>query len=83
MAVARLIELTGSFDHEPIGAKAAGLNWLAENDYRIPRTGVLVDAPADKQAVHSAIDGRLDPAVSYAVRSSAKVEDGDGVSYAG
>ncbi len=63
-------------DARVAGGKGASLQWLASAGYRIPSTWVV---PPDTPVARGDIElGR-----SYAVRSSANVEDGDAASFAG
>lgn len=59
-----------------LGGKGRGLAWLVDAGFRVPRTWVI--APGTSPDL-----SQLDPATAYAVRSSARVEDGAVASYAG
>ncbi len=73
-----------------VGAKAARLRWLADNDARIPVTFVLPasaglrdgSGPSDPELLES-LQAVVRPGTSYAVRSSATLEDGTQRSMAG
>lgn len=82
--------------HDGIGGKARHLRWLAEQGLAVPEAVVVPYALAEELATpHAAIRGeaalrlrsalvsRVDPALGWAVRSSAEVEDGADASYAG
>lgn len=69
--------LTGGADPGRIGGKAGHISWLIANDERVPTTWVV---PSD--ALIEAVDGVPDHG-TFAVRSSANVEDGVERSYAG
>lgn len=62
------------------GAKAQRLGWLARNGYRTPG-GVLV--PGSCEDIEALLSSWIDPDISYVVRSSADVEDGDTSTFAG
>lgn len=75
-----------------LGAKALGLQRLAQRGYRTPATFVCVAAAAIDHAcqphqvdatLRNELSLCLRPAAAYAVRSSADVEDGAVHSYAG
>jgi pyruvate,water dikinase len=66
-----------------LGGKVDGLRWLAENGYPIPPTRVLVNPSRHRRANVTALAGVLGDGPGYAVRSSANVEDGGSISYAG
>jgi pyruvate,water dikinase len=75
-----------------IGAKAEHIRWLADHQYRIPKTFILpFEAEAefrkDRQKFESQLIGELtailNPETHYAVRSSANVEDRAEHSFAG
>ncbi len=63
--------------------KSLGLRWLADHGYRIPATWILVEPPRDGAETAGLLRSIIRPERSYAIRSSANVEDGRGVSYAG
>jgi pyruvate,water dikinase len=70
-------------DPERSGGKAAGLKWLVDHGYAVPPTWVLTDPVTDAGRVQPALASVVDDDRSYAVRSSANVEDGGDTSYAG
>jgi phosphohistidine swiveling domain-containing protein len=65
-----------------VGRKAARLGWLIRHRFPVP-DGFVVPPTSDGERVRDAINERLDPAGTYAVRSSADVEDGAAASFAG
>ncbi len=65
------------------GGKAAGLRWLLNHGYAVPPTWVVHDVGSDPMALWAALNAVVKPDRTYAVRSSANVEDGGEVSYAG
>lgn len=83
MTRTEMIELSRALDTSVIGGKAKGLKWLEEKGHRTPRAWVLTGVNDDAEAVRATIEGRVDPGRSYAIRSSANVEDGTKTSYAG
>jgi pyruvate,water dikinase len=79
---AGVIELDGAGPEA--GGKAMNLRWLARHGYRVPATRVVpAAAGSDPEAVRAGLDGFVAPGRRYAVRSSARVEDGPGWSFAG
>lgn len=80
---ARLLALGDKSLPRSLGGKAAGLRWLAEHGYRVPPTWVIVAPTTEPAAVADALAAAIDPDRRWAVRSSANVEDGGDVSYAG
>ena len=78
-----LIELVvDSISSASLGGKAAQLGWLIAAGERVPPTWVIRPDVPDSE-ISAAIVAQLDPAATYAVRSSADVEDGIVASYAG
>lgn len=77
---------------EEVGGKARHLHWLGRHGYRIPASWVVTsrlgrayslgDEPA-LAGLRQELEQRLDPAVAYAVRSSASLEDDPRHSFAG
>jgi pyruvate,water dikinase len=65
------------------GGKAAGLRWLGRQGVRVPATWVLVGPIADRRQLSRILASLADSDRSFAVRSSANVEDGGDRSYAG
>ncbi|HRW92325.1 MAG TPA: glycerol-3-phosphate acyltransferase [Thermotogota bacterium] len=67
------------------GHKAANLGWLIRKGFRVPRGWVLPHGffQLPPQTQQKALHGILDPHQAYAVRSSASVEDGSSLSFAG
>jgi hypothetical protein len=65
-----------------VGGKAAHVGWLIANGERVPTTWV-VRSPVPAVDLGELVATTLDPDDVYAVRSSANVEDGSIVSYAG
>ena len=87
-----LIELRGSRHQSGLGNKGQGLFWLAKHHLKIPHTLVLTYEASEKISRHPdgldpeiarAIAQHIDPEKYYAVRSSASVEDGAHLSFAG
>ncbi|MCU0505552.1 MAG: hypothetical protein MUE82_07215, partial [Chloroflexi bacterium] len=79
-------------DRSRVGAKAASLAWLASRGVPVPAAVVVpVEVAAQVAAgdaratdlLAAALDSWLDPARTYAVRSSADGQDGDLRSFAG
>jgi pyruvate,water dikinase len=77
---------------DEVGRKGEHLRWLVRAGLPVPRTLVLPfdeatvllgDDPGRAAAVRADLAARVDPARPYAVRSSADVEDGAEVSFAG
>ncbi len=66
------------------GGKTAGLRWLVAHGFRVPPTWVLA-SPGSPFAgsIRDEVAAVIDPERAYAVRSSANVEDGGVVTYAG
>ncbi len=64
------------------GRKAEHLAWLAHQGFTVP-PGWVIPHGSDDADLRGALDRRLDPTASYAVRSSADVEDGSVRSFAG
>lgn len=79
----RLVEITTAPLDGRLRGKSLGLRWLADHGYRIPATWVLVEPPRDGAETAGLLRSIIRPERSYAIRSSANVEDGSGVSYAG
>ena len=79
----RLVEVTSAPLDGRLGGKSFGLRWLADHGYRIPATWILVDPPRDGAETAGLLRSIIRPERSYAIRSSANVEDGGRVSYAG
>ncbi|MCX6373566.1 MAG: PEP-utilizing enzyme [Actinobacteria bacterium] len=67
------------------GGKAIGLHWLQRHGYQIPDTWVILptDTEPRRDALAAALAGVVKPGHRYAVRSSADVEDGTEISFAG
>lgn len=80
---ARLLAFGDKSLPRSLGGKAAGLRWLAEHGYRVPPTWVIVAPTTEPAAVADALAAAIEPDRRWAVRSSANVEDGGDVSYAG
>lgn len=87
-----LVDLRSSKPPETVGNKALNLRRLHENKFRIPRSFVVpwtvyqqyqADAPNLVERMQLALESALDPEKTYAVRSSAAVEDGALHSFAG
>ncbi|MDJ0954645.1 MAG: PEP/pyruvate-binding domain-containing protein [Acidimicrobiia bacterium] len=74
--------LTGEVAGSVIGGKAHHVSWLIASGQRVPETWVIAAATPIGD-VADAVGRELDPDGSYAVRSSANVEDGHLTSYAG
>ncbi len=66
-----------------LGGKVGGLRWLADHGFPVPATWVLPAPEGDGDDVAAALAPVIDPSRRYAVRSSANVEDGGAISYAG
>ncbi len=79
----RLVEVTSAPLDGRLGGKSFGLRWLADHGYRIPATWILVDPPRDGAETAGLLRSIILPERSYAIRSSANVEDGGRASYAG
>lgn len=79
----RLLPLTDRALSPELGGKIAGLRWLADQGFVIPATWVMPAPPADRDAIAAALRPVVRPGGRYAVRSSANVEDGGAISYAG
>ena len=79
----RLVEVTSESLDGRLAGKSLGLRWLADHGFRIPATWILVDPPRDAAETTGLLRSIIQPERSYAVRSSANVEDGGRVSYAG
>lgn len=74
-----IVQLTSSALDGRVGGKALGLRWLADHGYSIPPTWIIL--PSDSETLVAPdvpMEGK-----TYAVRSSANVEDGAAISYAG
>jgi len=74
------------------GNKASSLNWLLKKGFPIPASWIVPAGALrqlaggelrEQEAFLSSLEGLLDPARRYAVRSSATLEDGPNASYAG
>ncbi len=74
--------LSGEVAGSVIGGKAQHVSWLIASGQRVPETWVI-DAATPIGDVADVVRRALDPEGSYAVRSSANVEDGQQTSYAG
>ena len=83
MADGRVMGLRDPDLPDGLGGKVRGLRWLADHGYRVPRTWVLRSPGLDRAEVTAALQACVDVRRRYAVRSSANVEDGGTVSYAG
>jgi pyruvate,water dikinase len=66
-----------------LGGKVDGLRWLVDHGYPVPSAKVLVRPTDDPVLLRSVLAAAIDPQRTYAIRSSADVEDGGGTSYAG
>lgn len=78
-----VIRLAEAGDGWRLGGKVEGLRWLAANGFAVPATWVVTHLPDDPSVLHAALAGVVRDGAGYAVRSSANVEDGGSVSYAG
>jgi len=87
-----LIELPLSRDRLDLGGKARQLQGLIQKDISVPRTWVCprgvylryqAGDPSVLEELEEDLRQTLHPEVSYAVRSSANLEDGSEVSFAG
>ncbi len=85
-----LIDLRDAASAADVGGKAARLGWLMAGGYRVPAGAALpfshslgLDRSDDVVALRLALGGLLVPGRSYAVRSSANVEDQGQRSFAG
>lgn len=87
-----LVEIHKTRYRDSFGRKGVGLNWLSRNRFRIPQTQVLtysasrmmaVDAEKGLADILQLLATQIDLQKTYAVRSSANLEDGDGFSFAG
>ena len=71
------------------GAKAASLLWLFKRGYPVPETWVCswqafeTRGNKDREQLESELSSLFNPQTRYAVRSSANLEDGGDVSFAG
>ena len=79
----RLVDITSAALDGRLAGKSLGLRWLVDHGFRIPATWILVDPPRDEAETADLLRSIIHPERSYAVRSSANVEDGGRVSYAG
>lgn len=79
-------------DADTVGRKAVSLWWLASRGVSVPPavaipaeavSRLLRGDAAEREMLRAALDRWLDPGTTYAVRSSADVEDGAGYSFAG
>jgi len=70
--------LTAIVPSRDVGGKAHHVSWMIANGERVPATWVIRPGDSEGDVVAS-----LDQKQSYAVRSSANVEDGAAASYAG
>ncbi|MDJ0961519.1 MAG: PEP/pyruvate-binding domain-containing protein [Acidimicrobiia bacterium] len=68
--------------HGGYGGKAGNTQWLIANGERVPETWVIAPELSTDD-LSGAVATALDPSIRYAVRSSASVEDGTAMSYAG
>lgn len=66
-----------------LGGKVGGLRWLAEHGFAVPATWVMPSLDGDRRAIATALAPIVTDSKRYAVRSSANVEDGGAISYAG
>ena len=80
--VSGLAALAGAPTGTTLEGKAFGLRWLLDNGFRVPPTWILQPSP-DASETAEWLRTIVHPDRSYAVRSSANVEDGGPVSYAG
>lgn len=87
-----LIDLRSPNPPDSVGNKAINLRWLQENKFSIPRTFVVPWTIYQQyqagdltliEPMQQALNETLDPEKSYAVRSSASVEDSPSHSFAG
>jgi phosphohistidine swiveling domain-containing protein len=92
MTTNRIIALNKLRGNEKVGRKALNLRWMMRHHYKIPVTYVLpyseIKSPAiNKIAIQDhlriELEKILNPELSYAVRSSANLEDSQHLSYAG
>ncbi|MBT8197133.1 MAG: hypothetical protein KJO84_01400, partial [Acidimicrobiia bacterium] len=78
--------ITALGDFEPNGrggGKTNGLRWLADHGFAVPPTWVIADPDVPADIMRSSLETVIRSGIRYAVRSSANVEDGGSVSYAG
>lgn len=92
METTYLKELLAARDGSDLGKKAQGLRWLSQHQLRIPETLALTFGGSRRIAANQE---QFDPLIaeelekwirekkSYAVRSSANLEDGNQISFAG
>ncbi len=78
-----LLPLSEVAAHGRWGGKVEGLRWLDEHGFAVPPTWVIPDPQAPAASMRLALAGVLQANRPYAVRSSANVEDGGAISYAG
>ncbi len=86
--VSELIDLRGARRRSRVGGKAANLRWLARQGCAVPPTWVVpvhtvAAATTNPASLAASLARTLDPTRTYAVRSSAVVEDSDEHSFAG
>jgi pyruvate,water dikinase len=88
----KLIQLEEGIDRDEVGGKAWRLSWLISQQVPVPRTMVLpfsLRQDFEKQEgeiweqIRADLMAQLDPEKSYAIRSSANLEDGKTHSFAG
>ena len=87
-----LADITDARHMDGFGKKGAGLHWLIKHHLRIPDTLVVTysasamiekDPQAGFAQLKDVLKDRLEPSGSYAVRSSANLEDDKELSFAG
>lgn len=87
-----LTDIRAGRDASNFGKKGQGLYWLAKHKLTIPETLVLTFKASERLNGHQDrlipeiskdLIQRIDPQKSYAVRSSANLEDGQHISFAG
>ena len=92
MTYRRIIDLEKIKGNEQVGRKALNLRWMIQHHYLIPKTYVLPYRQqksigdigvATRNVLQFELGKILKPDKSYAVRSSASLEDSPGLSYAG
>jgi phosphohistidine swiveling domain-containing protein len=92
MTISRIIDLRKLRGNEGVGSKAINLHWLIQHLYKVPLTYVLPYSKPESAGLAEfavqddlliELEKILDPEQSYAVRSSANLEDSQHHSYAG
>jgi phosphohistidine swiveling domain-containing protein len=92
MTTSRIIALNKLKGNEKVGRKALNLRWMMRHNYKIPVTYVLpyseikslaTNELAVRDHLRIELEKILNPELSYAVRSSANLEDSQHLSYAG